>query len=212
MIASIGSLREPNLEKIVELKPDLVIASTHFKKEVVQKLEELGIKVVVLYGQESFDGVYETIEKVALVLNAKDNAQKIILNMKNQVQEVLDKVKDKEKPKVYYVVAYGKSGDYTAGGDTFIGQMIEMAGGENVASDVKGWSYSLEKLVEKNPDIIICSKYYNTKQGIESANGYNELDAVKNGRLYEINNNLLDRQGTRLADGLSELSKIIHPE
>jgi iron complex transport system substrate-binding protein len=211
-ITSVGSLEDPSIEKIVELKPDLVMVSTHFKKEVIGKLESMGVKVVALYGQESFEGVYSTIEKVGMVLNAKENANKLITDMKAKVQNVSDRIKDKPQPSVYYVVSYGKMGDYTAGKDTFIGQIIQMAGGKNTADDVKGWSYSLEKLVEKNPEILICSKYYNTKQGIKSTNGYKDLAAVKSGNLFEIDNNLLDRQGPRLADGLIELAKIIHPE
>ncbi len=211
-IASIGSLTEPSMEKIAELKPDLVIASTHFAKETVQRLEELGIKVVVFYGEESFEGVYDTIGKVGTVLNAEENARKLVSEMKIKVQNVLDKVKDKPQPSVYYVVSFGKTGDYTAGGDTFIGHMLELAGGRNTAGDVTGWAYSLEKLTEKNPELIICSKYYNSKQGIENTNGYKELEAVRAGRLYEIDSNLLDRQGPRLAQGLEELARIIHPE
>jgi iron complex transport system substrate-binding protein len=211
-ITSIGSLKEPSIEKIAELKPELVIASTHFKKETVQKLEELGITVVVFYGAESFEGVYDTIGKVGKVLNAEEKAEKLVSEMKSKVQNVLDKVKDKPRPNVYYVVSFGKTGDYTAGNDTFIGQMIRMAGGKNAADDAKGWAYSLEKLTEKNPEILICSKYYNSKQGIENANGYKDLEAVRKGKLYEIDNNLLDRQGPRLADGLTELAGIIHPE
>ncbi|RCX20109.1 iron complex transport system substrate-binding protein [Anaerobacterium chartisolvens] len=211
-IASIGSLTEPSIERIAELKPDLVIASTHFAKETVQTLEELGIKVAVFYGEESFEGVYDTIRKVGTVLDAKENAEKLVSEMKIKVQNVLDKVADKPKPSVYYVVSFGKTGDYTAGGDTFIGNMLEMAGGRNTADDVTGWAYSLEKLIEQKPEIIICSKYYNSKQGIENTNGYKELEAVKAGRLYEIDNNLLDRQGPRLAQGLEELARIIHSE
>lgn len=211
-IASIGSLTEPNIEKIVELKPDVVIASTHFKKDVLTKLEKMNIKVVVLYGPETFDGVYDTISKVAEVINAKSQADKLVSDMKNKVSSINDKVKDKNKPKVYYVVSYGKMGDFTSGGDTFIGNMIEMAGGNNVASDVKGWKYSVEKLVEKNPDIIICSKYFDAKKGIQQTPGYKDLKAVKDGKLIEIDNNLLDRQGPRVVDGLETLAKIIHPE
>ncbi|KGN02812.1 ABC transporter substrate-binding protein [Clostridium novyi A str. 4570] len=211
-ITSIGSLTEPNIEKIVELKPDVVIASTHFKKDVLTKLEKMNIKVVVLYGPETFDGVYDTISKVAEVINAKSQADKLVLDMKNKVSSINDKVKDKNKPKVYYVVSYGKMGDFTSGGDTFIGNMIEMAGGNNVASDVKGWKYSVEKLVEKNPDIIICSKYFDAKKGIQQTPGYKDLKAVKDGKLIEIDNNLLDRQGPRVVDGLEALAKIIHPE
>lgn len=211
-IASVGKLTDPSLEKIVELKPDVVIASTHFKKEVITKLEELNIKVLVLYGQESFDGVYETIAKVAQVLNAKEAGDKIIGDMKKKVDSVTAKVKEAKKPSVYYVVGYGKSGDFTAGKGTFIGNMIEMAGGTNAANDVEGWKYSLEKLVEKNPDILVCSKNFETKKGIEGANGYKDLKAVKGGKLLEIDENLLNRQGPRLAEGLETLAKLIHPE
>jgi len=211
-ITSIGALKEPNIEKIVELKPDIVIASTHFKKETVQKLEEFGINVAVFYGEESFEGVYDTVEKVAMVLNAEKKAEEIVSEMKLKVQNVLDRVKDKPQSSVYYVVSFGKTGDYTAGKDTFIGQMIEMAGGKNAADDAKGWAYSLEKLMEKNPEIIICSKYNNSKQGLENTNGYKDLEAVKKGKLYEIDNNLLDRQGPRIADGLTDLAKVIHAE
>lgn len=211
-IPSIGSLKEPSIEKILDLDPDVVIASTHFQKETLEKLEDMGVKVLVLYGQESFEGVYETVEKVGLVLNSSKEAQNIITGMKKKVEDVQNKVKDKPKPEVYYVVGFGKGGDYTAGKDTFINQMIQMAGGKNVADDVEGWSYSIERLLEKDPQMLICSKYNNAKEGIKGTNGYNELEAVKKGNVFEIDNNLLDRQGTRLGDGLVELAKIIHPE
>lgn len=211
-ITSIGSLQQPNIEKIAELKPDIVIASTHFSKESLQKLEELNIKVAVLYGSENFEGAYDTISKIGQLVNANNKAQEIVSNMKKKVQDVVSKVKNKSKPSVYYVVSYGKYGDYTAGKDTFISQMIEMAGGKNAAADAEGWKYSVEKLVQNNPNILICSKYYNTKDGIKSTNGYKDLTAVKSNKLYEVDDNLINRQGPRLADGLEALAKIIHPE
>jgi iron complex transport system substrate-binding protein len=211
-IESIGSLQSPNIEKILSLNPDLVIASTHFKKDVLEKLEELDLKVIVLYGEESFQGVYQVIEKLGTVLNAKEEADKVIANMKQKVTNVITTVKDAEKPEVYYVVGFGESGDYTAGRGTFIGEMIKMAGGKNAADDVKGWKYSLERLVEKDPDILICSKGYSPKEKVILANGYKDLTAVKNGKIFDIDNDLLEIQGPRLADGLERLAKIIHPE
>lgn len=208
----IGSLQEPNIEKITELKPDLIIASTHFNEKTLKKFQELGMKVVVLYGEESFDGAYETIEKVGTVLNAQDKAEEVVSNMKKKVEEVKKKIEGKNKPSVYYVVGYGKGGDYTAGKGTFISQMIEMAGGKNSADDIEGWKYSVEKLIEKNPDMLVCSNRFDTKKGIENTNGYKDLNAVKNGKLYEIDDNLINRQGPRLADGFEELAKIIHPD
>ncbi len=210
-IESIGSLMEPNIEKIIDLKPDLVIASTHFKEDVLKKLEEIDIKVVVLYGEESFEGVYEVIEKVGETLNKRDEATEIVADMKHRVENVQTRVKDLDKPEVYYVVGFGEYGDFTAGGDTFIGQIIEMAGGKNAASDVEGWKYSLESLVAKNPDILICSMYDNTKEALMQTNGYKDLTAVKEGKLYEINNDLLELQGPRLVEGLEALAEIIHP-
>ncbi|MBZ9634943.1 ABC transporter substrate-binding protein [Clostridium sp. FP1] len=211
-VSSVGSLLKPNIEKIVELKPDVVIASTHFDKAVVKKLETLNIKVIVLYGEESFAGVYDTMSKLGQVVNASGKAQSIISDMKKKVADITSKVANAKKPAVYYVAGFGKSGDFTAGKDTFIGNMIEIAGGKNAADDAIGWKYSVEKLVEKNPDVLICSKFFDTKKGIEATNGYKDLKAVKNGKLLEIDENTIVRQGPRLAEGLESMAKLIHPE
>ena len=211
-VSSIGSLLQPNIEKIIELKPDVVIASTHFDKAVVKKLEDLNIKVIVLYGEENFDGVYNTLTKLGEVLNANEKAQTIISDMKKKVADITDKVANAKKPTVYYVAGFGKSGDFTAGKDTFIGNMIEIAGGKNAAEDVIGWKYSVEKLVEKDPDILICSKFFDSKKGIEATTGYKDLKAVKSGKLLEVDDNIIVRQGPRLADGLEAMAKLIHPE
>lgn len=211
-IESVGNIDQPNVEKIVELKPDLVIASSIFQKEVLEKLEEVNIKVAVIRSEESFEGAYDVIGKIGILLNCKDEARKIVNDMKEKVELVKSKVKDLDKPSVYYVIGFGEFGDYTAGRDTFIAHIIEMAGGKNVADDVDGWKYNIESLLEKDPDMLICSKYYDFKQGIMNTEGYKELTAVKNGRVFEIDNNMLDRHGPRLADGLVEMAKIIHPE
>jgi iron complex transport system substrate-binding protein len=210
-VQAVGNLTDPSIEKITELKPDLVFASTHVKPEVEKKLKELGIKVVYFYSEDSFDGVYKTIGDMGKILNAQQGSDKVVADMKAKVAMVQDKVKGLNKPTLYYVVGYGKS-QFTAGKDTFIGKMIEMAGAKNAADDVTGWSYSLEKLVEKNPDMLVCSKNFDSKKGIQAADGYKDLKAVKEGRLYEIDENILNRQGPRLADGLYELAKIVHPE
>lgn len=211
-IESIGSLQEPNIEKITELDPDIIIASTHFSEEALNKLESLGMTVVIYYGSDDMDGTYDTIENIGNLIDRELEAENIVNEMKETVEFVRESVEGLERPSVYYVVSYGEFGDFTATGETFIHQLIDIAGGNNIAEEYTGWAFSLEKIVESDPDIIICSKYYGTKEGIESSNGYKTLTAVKEGRLYEIDNNMLDRQGPRMADGLKELAKIIHPE
>lgn len=211
-IDSVGTLKDPNIEVIAEIAPDVIFASTHFQEETMNKLDELGFTVVILSSQDSFEGVYDVIEKAGLILDKQVEAGELVAEMTEKVNHVIEAVDTLEPTNVYYVVGYGEYGDYTAGNGTFISEMITMAGGENAANDTDGWTYSLEKLVEKDPYMLVCSKYHNTKTGIEAANGYMDLTAVQEGRLFEIDNNLLDRQGPRLADGLVELAKILHPE
>ena len=211
-IASIGTLKDPSIEKIVELETDLVIASTHFSEDVHEKLTELGIQVIVLNPNDSFEGVYGVIDALGEITDAKSEAEALTEEMRATVLEVQTKVKGLEAPSVYYVVGYGEYGDFTAGGDTFISEMIRMANGVNIADDVEGWSYSVEKVVEHDPDMLIVSAYYDAKAGILEANGYKDLRAAAGGMIFEIDNNLIDRQGPRLAEGFKALAMIIHPD
>lgn len=209
---SIGSLTDPNIEKIVELKPDIVIASTHFKDDVAKKLEDLGIKIVVINDSESIDGAYNSMNKVGEILNAKDKAEEVVNSNKKKIEEIKEKVKDAEAPKAYYVVGFGKNGDFTATGDTFIAEMLGLAGGKNIAQDATGWAYSLEKLIENDPEYIIISKNYGMKDEFMATDSYKELSAVKNNKVFEIDDNLVNRQGPRIAEGVEALAKILHPD
>lgn len=209
-IASIGGLEDPSIEAIAAINPDLIIASTHFQKEMVGKIEQLKIPIAVLKNQSSFGSTYELIHEVASILKVEPRADSIIERMKAEVSEVEAAVsKVKTRPTVYFVIGFGKTGDYTAGGDTFIHQLIEMAGGTNIAADLKGWSYSIEKLIEKDPDVIIIRT--GDKEIFCKTHGYTNLKAVKTGRVYEIDNNLFEIMGPRLSQGLKELYNILYP-
>jgi iron complex transport system substrate-binding protein len=210
-VESIGSIREPDLERIVELEPDLLIVSTHFTEENAAQLRELGITVLALYEEENFDGCYALVEKTGAALNRAAEAAGLVADMKAVVDGVTARVDGLEQPSVYYVVGFGEFGDYTAGGDTFIGSMLEMAGGQNIADEVQGWSYNLESLLEADPDIVILSQYFDSKALFLADENYKKLSAVANDKVFEIDNNMLDRQGVRNAEGLKALADIIHP-
>lgn len=206
----VGDFIEWNFETIVSLEPDVVFASSLNTEENEKKLKELGLNIVFLTQTESFESTYETIELVGEILNAREKADEIISEMKKTVDEVQKATEGKERPSVYYVVGYGEYGDYTATGETFISNMIEMAGGDNIAADTTGWVYSLEKLIEKDPDIIICTE--DAKEYFRQTNGYKDLTAVKEGRIYAMDVSILERQGPRLAEGLKKLYEIFHSE
>lgn len=209
-VQSVGTLSKPNIETIISLQPDLVIASTHVKEEDANKLKEVGIPVVVLYEKHDVEGVYTMINTLGIAFNREAQAKETIEAMKEKIADVEKAVKDLEPKSVYYVVGYGEGGDYTAGGDTFVAGMLKLAGGDNIASDVEGWSYSLETLLEKDPEYIIVRK--GEKEAFKSSPNYKTLTAVKEDKVVEIDNNLLDRQSYRNADGVLELAKILHPE
>ncbi len=211
-IEVIGDLITVNLEKILELSPDLVIGSAFLDESIREQLDNAGVKVVTIYTDDSFEGTYKDIKSIGNIINHSDTANKVVLGMQDKVETIKNKVaKAKTKPSVYLTVGFGAGGEFTATGDTFIHQMIEMAGGENIASDGKQWSFSLEKIVERNPDILIYSKVLDENELINTV-GYKDLDSVKNGKVFSIESNLIERTGPRLAEGLEELVKIIHPE
>lgn len=208
-IPSIGTLKTPDIELIISLTPDLVITSTHFDEENTRKLEDAGIKVMGLYEKNNVTGVYRMIETIGTALNKKEKALEVVESMKETITQVTNKVKDLEAPSVYYVVGYGES-DHSAPENTFVGQLLKLAGGNNIVPASDSWAYSKELLLEQDPYVIILRK--GEKDNFCSTQGYKELTAVKEGRVYEIDNNLLDRQGWRNGLGVLELAKILHPE
>ncbi len=209
-VESVGNIQMPDIEKIISLEPDVVIVSTHFESENAEKLEEAGIPVVALYDETDVEGVYAMIKTLGKVINRNAEASACVEEMQNTIAEVQEKVSGLEAPTVYYVIGYGEYGDFTAGGDTFTGKMLEMAGGDNIAKDISGWSITLEELVEADPSIIIINEFM--KSDFMSLPNYSDLTAVKEGNVYVLDTNMLDRQGYRNAEGILELAKIFHPE
>jgi iron complex transport system substrate-binding protein len=211
-LPSVGTITDPNIEKVIELEPDLIIASTHTPKEVLDRIRQVGIPTVGVYTDERFSGVYDTIADTGYILGAEQKAKEIITTMKMRIETVTKAVAGARKPTVYYVVGYGEWGDFTAGGDTFIHEIITMAGGDNIAKDASGWSYSLEKIIEQDPDIIITTDKWDTPELFAKAPGYRDLRAVREGNLYGINNDIIDRQGVRSAQAVELLAGIFHPD
>lgn len=209
-VESVGTLWEPNLENIIALEPDVVFTSACFNPDAVEMMKNAGIEVVVLDEQTDISGVYTMIEVFGEVMNCNDKAADCISEMKSTISSVEEKVKDLDAPSVYYVIGYGEYGDYTSGGDTYAGNMLEIAGGDNIAKDISGWGITLEEIVEADPEIIVISEYM--KDDFVSMEAYKELTAVKEGHVYTIDINMLDRQGYRNAQGIEELAKIFHPE
>ena len=128
-IPAVGDTFNPNIEAIIELEPDLVVASTHISEEVINKLREVGVTVAFLNEQESFEGTYSAIANIGKLIGEETLAQQVIAEMQGKIDDTVTKIaalpKTEDMPKVYYTMGFGE-GDFTAGGDTFIGEMITL--------------------------------------------------------------------------------------
>lgn len=213
-VPEIGGTTHPNVEGIIDLNPDLVVGATHVSEEVIQKLREVGVKVAFLNENENFEGTYSAIEKMGILTGTEEKAAEIISEMKQKVanlEAAIAGLNLTEKPKVYYATGFGES-DYGAGGDTFIGEIINLAGAENIAQEISGWSISKEQIAEGDPDIIIVPSGTGMAAEMATTDFYKDLRAVKEGRVYEIDGDSISRQGPRVADALVEMAQKIHPE
>lgn len=205
-VPSVGSITDSSIEMILSLAPDLVLSAPITPQGLRSLLETSGVKTIQFEAQEHYSDTYQLIQEIGDLLHASEEASILVEDMRTRTQRVLAENVELKRPRVYYVVGYGEGGDWTATGDTFMHQLIRLAGGDNIAAELSGWSISLEKLVSGDPDIIVLSE----GEGILFSQSpiYSELRAVREGRVFEVNENLFLRQGPRLIDGLELLHSI----
>jgi len=206
-----GDLFNLNVETVVAAEPDLVLLSSMTSADTADSLKEKGLTVLTLDADAYFDGAYDYIAGVGMVFDAADEAAALEASMKAELQEIADKVADLEKPRAYFAVGVGEF-DSTATGDTYLSQIMEMAGSVNVAKDGTFWMYTLEQLLLDDPDIILCGEMSGTKDTMLSLEGYKDLRAVKEDAVYVINDDIFYRQGPRLVEAVETLVKIFHPD
>lgn len=213
-----GSYGEYNNEAIVNLKPDLILASELNTAEQVQALEALGLKVYLLSNPTDLDGMYKNLEIVGKLTGHEADAAELVQSLKSRVAAVEEKLKNvSEQPLVFYELdSTDPNAPYTAGSGTFIDTLLSMAKGRNLGDMLDG-SYaqiSLEELVVQSPDIILLGDYTwggVTPEDVAKRAGWEKLSAVQNGKVYTFDDNLVSRPGPRLVDGLEALANQLHP-
>lgn len=217
-LTTVGSFAEINLELVVGLEPDLILATGGVQRVVAESLEGQGQTIVVLY-PERFEGVLADISLVGKITGKTDEAGAIVTDMQTRAQEIADKVKDLPKPSVYIEIFFN-GGYWSFGSDAYATELISMAGGTNVFSAVSGGhiSTSAEEILQADPEIIIISKGSMaegcglTPEVIIARPGWTEISAVKNDQIFEITESIMVRGVPRLIEGLEELAEVIHPE
>lgn len=206
-ITSIGGISNLNVEYILALRPDLVIAASMMPEKSVDQLEQMGVPVVCIIEKQHYKDLYGNISKLGEVLRCQADADSLITSLESQLQGTLSSNIEK-RPSIYYVVGFGATGNFTAGGNTFINDIIQMAGGYNTAHDIQGWSYSLEALMQSDPDYIVVRR--EDSATFCHTRPYNMLSAVRQGRVIGIESGILDLQVPRNIEAIKILHNHIH--
>jgi iron complex transport system substrate-binding protein len=217
-VSSVKGFSNPDIEKIMDLDPDVVFAAPIHEAEIIPQLESLRIKVIAL-APTTIEATYDAIELVGNVTGVQETADTLVSNMKTRIDAVAKLVanlSDEEKPNVFYIVWHDPP--MTAGGNTLPGQLVELAGGKNIFSELSDYpAVSLESLVDKEPDIIIAGTSMGSGENapLEWAQSESRLqgtEARKSGKIFSINTDLTGRFGPRIVDALDEMLRLIHPE
>lgn len=215
----VANYTTPNLEKVISVQPDLILAEEIQEKTALPAMEKLGLTVIVTV-DKTLDDILNDIKLVGHV-NGKDKAAATLVDSLNtRIQAVVSKTSTlapEQRVKVLYVIWHDPI--WTMGGNTFVSDLIWKAGGVNIFADdfEKSRVVSLESIIQKNPQVIIVSGmattgdliYNNIKKETRLAG----VDAMRNNRIYRISDaNLTERPGPRIVDGLEEVAKLLHPE
>jgi iron complex transport system substrate-binding protein len=224
-----GPVPQPNMEKVLSLKPDLILMTTAItlqngqwsgpSKDLVDKLENLNLKVVVFDTPKTFENNLEKIKRIGQIVGKEKEATALISNFQKKLNEITNKINESNyKPKVataFLNKFYVLDKDYA--------KFIEKAGGNYQFSDLKSGSYvATEEAVNKNPDIIIVFYSPNKQtdqeacdtaiQYIKNLPGIQSTNAYKNNKIFGIRWAMVVSPGPRIIDTFEEFAKCIHPE
>jgi iron complex transport system substrate-binding protein len=211
----IGGFVNPSIERIVSLKPDLILGIRDGNRmDTIHRLSDLGFSVYVV-DPTGFDGVVKTIENIGEVVRRREKSTEIIRTMIKKKEVVVKLTQSLPKPKVFFQV--GSSPIVTVGRGTLGDELIRLAGGRNISENESGSYpvYGVETILSKAPEVIILSSmdtkrdYFNLMKMWRS---WRELPAVKMNAIYVIDSNLVDRPTPRVVEGLEAMAKMIHPE
>ena len=211
-LPSIGGISNLNIESILSLNPDLVISGSMVSKKVTDQMDAMGVPMVCVIEKPRFNALFDNISAIGRLVGKEhkadslnDRLNALMLECMNgltpsDTQAIKQSNNQAIRPSVYYVVGFGASGNFTAGGNTFINDIIHMACGRNIAEDIEGWSYSLEALVKEDPDYIIVRR--EDSAAFCGMKPYNTLSAVRNGHVIGIVSGTLDLQVPRNIDAV----------
>jgi iron complex transport system substrate-binding protein len=214
LLPRVGSYVRLDIEKIVALKPDLCLATKDGNpKHIVDKIVSLGIPVYVINPQ-NIQQIMDTITRLGSLLHAEQTAAALVSDMEKRIRQVQARVKNRpDRPRVFFQIDAEPL--FSAGTNTFIHELIELAGGINTtAGEVSYPRYSWEDIIVLQPEIVLISSMAGglaPEYLLNSWKKWELLSAVKNDQIFVVDAELFDRPTPRLINGLEVIAAIIHP-
>ena len=213
-LPKVGSYVNLSLEKILALRPDLVIGIRDGNpKAVIDRLAELGVPCYIV-DPTSLDGVITTVGNIGRTVGREEAADQIAGQMASRIREVERRVAGLARPRVFYQI--GVEPIVSAGQGTFPNILIEAAGGKNVAGAMAAYpQLNVEQVLVARPEIIIVTsmtREYDFERVKSFWGRWPDLPAVAAARIYVVDSDLMDRPSPRIVDGLETLARLIHPE
>lgn len=216
-IPKVGSFSEPNIEKILSLKPDIIFTTGLEQAPVVLRLEKLGLKVIVS-DPKNIPELFESIIQIGKATGREQEARLLVEGMRARIDIIkfmVEKIREDKRPKVFIEIWHDPI--MTAGPGSIVDEILTLAGGKNIAYDVpRAYSrFSTEAIIERNPDVIILGYMNkdNTKDAVLNRLGWQNIKAVRNKRVVsDINPNLIFRPGPRIVNGIEEIYRHLYNE
>ena len=211
----VGSYVDVNVEKILTLSPDLVIGTKDGNEaEKVYLLEEAGIDVFIINPRNVRQAV-ETVATVGHLCGISEKGAVLSLQLSKRVDDIIAKIRGRKKPLVFLQINLKPI--MTVNRNTYINDLIELAGGENIAKDepITYPRISLEEVIQRKAEVIIITSMERDGQFEEAKvewQRWTTIPAVKNGRVHLVNSDIIDRPSPRVVEGLEALARVLHPE
>ncbi len=212
-VETVGGPRTFSVEKVIELAPDLVLATTVSDPVRIQELRSAGLTVVV-FRLETLDDIYRNIESLGLLLGTPEAAGELVESLEARQAEIERRSQGGDRVKVLYVL--WDEPLYVAGNGTFQHDLITRAGGENIMADSEGYiTISDEAVVNRAPEVIIISREHTAglariADRLLSRPSLADVPAVKNNHICEMEADLVNRPGPRVVDALEMFSRCIN--
>ena len=211
----VGTFSQPNIEKILSLKPDIIFCTGLEQAPLAENLKKLKLNVIVS-DPSNINSLLVSIAEIGKLTNKENQAELLIKYMEERINEtklLVANIPKEKRQKVFIEIWHNPLS--TAGKGSFINELIELAGGNNIAYDLKTayGSFSPELVIKRNPDCIILAYMGkdDSKDELKSRAGWNKIAAVKNNRVYgDINPDILLRPGPRITEGLREIYKKLY--